>query len=61
MSRHDLPDEADNYDVWCERCQRVHSYYSLTKQSYDRMVFDVAKSLADATIRQIEEELLRNR
>lgn len=43
----DLAHDADNYDVWCERCQRVHKFYPMTREDYDRVIAQAAKNLAD--------------
>lgn len=46
--RDSLPDDAENYDVFCERCQRVHRHFTYTKQDHDRVIAEGAKNLADA-------------
>ncbi len=43
--REGLPTE--NHDVWCERCQRVHGYWAMTRDEYDAIVSKKAKDLAD--------------
>lgn len=48
FDRDKLPRDADNYDVFCERCQRVHKHYFVTQESYDRVISEGAKKLADA-------------
>lgn len=45
--RENLPREADNYDRWCERCQRVHPHFTLTREHYDRIISEGAQKLAD--------------
>jgi acetone carboxylase gamma subunit len=52
----DLPRDADNYDVFCERCQRVHKYYTFTQEDHDRIINEHVQLLA----RAIEEEILKN-
>jgi len=56
----DLPREADNYDVFCERCQRVHRHFTFTQEHYDGYIDRMAKQLADEidrrTAQQIYEE-----
>lgn len=56
MNRDDLPDDADNYDVYCERCQKVHRYFTFTKEDYHRVIRESAQKLADA----IDEEITRD-
>lgn len=48
MDRDTLPKDADNYDVFCERCQRVHRFYTFTQEDYDRVVSEGAQRLAEA-------------
>lgn len=48
MAESKLPREADNYDVWCERCQRVHRHFTFTQEDEDRIVREGAKAIADA-------------
>lgn len=43
-----LPSEADNYDVWCERCQRVHSHFTFTQEKFDGIVKAAAHKIAEA-------------
>ncbi len=45
--RDSLHSDAENFDVWCERCQRVHRYYTFTKEDHDRLISEAAKKLAD--------------
>ena len=45
MTREDFPREADNYDVWCERCRRVHRYSTFTREDYDRVIAEGAEKL----------------
>jgi hypothetical protein len=53
MNRADLHSDAENYDVWCERCQKVHRYYTFTREDLDRVVTDHAKALADEVDRRM--------
>lgn len=46
--RDSLPKDADNYEVFCERCQKVHRYYTFTQEDFDRGIKDGAKNLSDA-------------
>lgn len=48
MNREDLHSDAENYDVWCDRCHKVHRYYTFTREDYDRVLADGAKALSDA-------------
>ncbi len=57
--RDQLHDESENYDVWCERCQRVHRYYTFTKQDLDRVVSEGAQKLADTIDAQALAEALK--
>lgn len=43
-----LPRDADNFDVWCERCQKRHRYHTFTQEDYDRIVADSVKAMTDA-------------
>lgn len=47
MDRNDLHSDAENYDVWCERCQRVHRYYTFTREDHDRVIAEGAQRIAD--------------
>lgn len=51
-----LPTDAENYDVFCERCQRVHKYYFMTREGYQRMIDQQAKVLADEIDRRLMDE-----
>ena len=61
MNREDLPDDADNYDVWCERCQKTHRYWTFTRQDYDRILAEqvarLTQSIDDEALRQILAQL----
>lgn len=57
--REDLPTDADNYDVYCERCQRVHKYYPMTREQFDKIISTNAKALADAIDAQIADEIYK--
>lgn len=46
--RDSLPTDAMNYDVWCERCQRVHRFYTYTREDHDRVIAEGAQNLSDA-------------
>lgn len=59
MNRDDLPDEADNHDVWCERCQKVHRYFTFTKEDFDLVVREGAQKLADAIDAQAVSEAMK--
>lgn len=52
----DLPHDSDNFDVFCERCQKVHRYYTFTQEDLQRVISDGAKALAD----KIDADLLAN-
>jgi hypothetical protein len=54
-----LPSDADNYDVWCERCQRVHKHFTLTREDFARIIADGAKKLADEIDRLAAEEAIK--
>lgn len=47
MDREQLHSDSENYDVWCERCQKVHRYYTFTREDFDRVIADGAKAIAD--------------
>lgn len=49
MTRDSLPSDADNYEVWCERCQRRHRHFTFTREDYDRVISEGAQKLS-ATI-----------
>ncbi len=52
-----LPRDADNYDVWCERCQRVHKHFTFTQEDEDRILDENAKKLGEAIEAMILEEV----
>lgn len=52
-----LPNDADNYDVFCERCQRVHRHYTFTREDLDRVTREAAQHLADAIDVDIAERI----
>lgn len=54
-----LPSNADNYDVWCERCQRVHRHFLLTREDFARIIARAAKQLADEIDRRAVEEAMK--
>ena len=51
-SSYHWPSEADNYDVYCERCQRVHPYYTMTQEKWDGIIAEAGKNLAEALVIQ---------
>ncbi len=57
--RDSLASDADNYDVWCERCQKVHRHFTFTREDLDRVVSDGAKQLAEAIDKRAMEEVYR--
>lgn len=52
-----LPTDAENYDVDCERCGRVHKYYAMTREGYQRMMREKVKALADEIDRRALAEI----
>jgi hypothetical protein len=48
-----LAHDADNYDVWCERCQKVHKYFTYTQEDHQRLIAQAAKNLADEIDRRM--------
>jgi hypothetical protein len=44
---------AANPWVWCERCQRVHRYYTFTKEDEERILAENVAKLRDAIDQQI--------
>lgn len=54
-----LAKDADNYDVFCERCQKVHKYYTYTQEDHARVVSEGAKAMADDIDRRIAEDVYR--
>lgn len=54
-----LPSDADNYDVWCERCQRVHKYFTFTKEDHDRVIKEGAQKLSDEIDRRAAEHVYK--
>jgi hypothetical protein len=46
--RDQLHSDAENYDVFCERCQKVHRYYTFTKEDYDKVIAEGARKLSEA-------------
>ena len=47
-ARDQLHSDAENYDVFCERCQKVHRYYTFTKEDYDKVIAEGIRKLSDA-------------
>lgn len=54
-----LPSDADNYDVWCERCQRVHKHFTMTREDHAGIIARAAQNLADEIDRRWVEEAMR--
>ena len=50
-----LAKDADNYDVFCERCQRVHKYFTYTQEDHARVIREAAQKLADEIDRRAAE------
>ena len=50
-----LAKDADNYDVWCERCQRVHKHFTYTQEDHARVISEAVKKLADEIDRRAAE------
>ncbi len=42
-----LPSDADNYDVFCERCQKVHRHFTYTREDHERIIREGAQKLSD--------------
>lgn len=59
MNREDLHSDAENYDVWCERCRKVHRYYTFTREDHDRVISDGAKAIAAEVDRMALESVLK--
>ena len=61
-TREQFPDvsEAENPFVWCDRCQREHRKYPMTRADYDRLVHDQAKALADRIDADILARVMRS-
>lgn len=53
-----LPSDAENYDVWCERCQKVHKHFTMTREDYDRIIRQGAKNMADEIDRRAVEAVM---
>lgn len=53
-----LPSDADNYNVWCERCQRVHKHFTMTREDYAGIISRTAQNLAhEIDTRAVEEAM----
>jgi len=46
--RESLHSDSENYDVWCERCQKVHRHFTFTREDHDRVISEGAKKLQEA-------------
>ena len=55
--RASLPTDAENYDVFCERCQRTHKHFFMTREGYDRMIAEGAAKVRDAVDAEIAEKV----
>lgn len=53
-----LPTDAENYDVFCERCQRVHKHFPMTREDYDRLIRTKAKELAEEIDRRLMNDFI---
>ena len=47
LLREQLHPESENFNVWCERCQKIHPYYTFTREDHDRVISEAVKKLAD--------------
>ena len=45
--RDSIHTDAENYDVWCERCQKVHKHFTMTREDFDGIISNGAKEMAD--------------
>lgn len=54
-----LPHGAENPDVWCERCQRIHKRHTFTQDDYDAVIAQGAKNLAAAIDKEILDRALQ--
>ncbi len=54
-----LPSDADNYDVWCERCRKVHPYYTMTREGFTALMARQAQALADEIDRRAADSAMR--
>lgn len=54
-----LHSDAENYDVYCERCQRVHKFYTYTKEDHARVISEGAKKLADEIDKRIMADVVK--
>lgn len=59
MNREDLHTDAENYNVWCERCQRVHRHFTFTREDYDRVMAEGAQAIADQVDRMAAEAVYK--
>lgn len=57
--RDKLHSDAENYDVFCERCQRVHRHFTFTKEDYDKVISDGARAISDAIDKQAADEIYK--
>lgn len=55
--RDSLHSDSENYDVWCERCQRVHRHFTFTKEDLDRVISEGGKKLQEAIDARIGDEV----
>ena len=52
-----LPSDADNYEVFCERCQKVHRHFTYTREDHERNIREAAQKLADEIDRRALAEI----
>lgn len=48
-----LAKDADNYDVWCERCQKVHKYYTYTQEDHAGVIRQALQNMSDEIDRRL--------
>ncbi len=53
-----LPKDADNYFVYCKRCQRTHRYFTFTQEDHARVMKEAVAKLSDAIDASIAKQYL---
>lgn len=56
----ELPSDAENSLVWCERCQREHLRYPMTKEKWSALLTASAQALAASVNERVLHQVMRD-